>query len=977
MTDEKAGQAQDTVSFGPFRLLAGERLLEKSGSPLNLGARALDILIVLVEHASEVVRKKDLIARVWPDVAVDEGNLRFHIAALRKALGDGQSGARYVTTVPGRGYCFVAPVSRSSPRRRPEQDGLAAEPAHRLPASLKRMVGRDDAVQTITEQLAAERFLTVVGPGGIGKTTVALAVAHMLLPSFDGAVRFIDLGPISDPQLVPCTLASELGLMVRNSDPTPSIVSFLRDKRMLLMLDSCEHVIETAAAFAERIFEEAPQVYILATSREPLWVEGEHVHRLAALDSPPDAAGLTAAEALAFPAIQLFVERVIACGNRYELSDADAPVVAEICRRLDGIALAIELAASRVGAYGVKETAALLEHRFGLLWQGRRTALPRHQTLSATLEWSYDLLTEQERVILRRLAVFAGAFTLEACLSVAAGDDVDEAQIVGAVGSLVARSLATAAIGPGETYYRLLDTTRAYVLEKLIDSGEADAASRRHAAYYRDYLERIGAGLRGGGTQSLERATCAIHVGNVRKALEWCFGPGGDVALGVGLAAASAPLLLKMSLLTQCHRWTARALASLDQGARGTRRELELRSAFGLALMFTKGNSEEVRVAFTRALVLAEAFKDPVSQLRLLGRLHIFHERIGDFRGALACAERGAAVAGEIADPAGMAAAQSLLGIGYHLNGDQARARAHLEAALIQPPCSQRINSSDFGFDHSNRARITLARTLWLQGHADQALALARQTVEEAAALEHPVTLCIALICAVSVCVWRGDIESADEGLDRFMAHAERHSLAPYNAVGQGVKGKLAVMRGQAESGMKLLRDALETLHAARYELVTASFKSSIANGLAMTGNHAAALKEIDETLDLAECGGGDSYFMPELLRLKGRILMACPRAQSAKAEGYLRRALELSRRQGALAWELRAATSLAAFWAAQDAVKQAREVLAPVYARLTEGFDSADVKYAGRLLDQLGMPAHSNGALSGTEPRPAQLRSA
>jgi DNA-binding winged helix-turn-helix (wHTH) protein len=315
---------EGAVSFGPFRLFPGERLLERDGVALHLGGRALDILILLVERAGEVVSKRELVARVWADVTVDEGSLRFHVAALRKALGDGQSGARYVTNVPGRGYCLVAPVSRSSRPEFPSVEKAASTQPRTLPAKLARMVGREDTVRKIADDIAARRFVTVVGPGGIGKTTVAIAVGHRLQASFDDAIHFLDLGALSDPRLVPIVLASTLGLVVHSDDPVPSLLASLRDKRLLLVLDSCERVIDTLAPLAERIVAAAPQIHILATSREALRVEGEQIHLLPALDCPPVDAKLKASAALAFPAVQLFIERAAAGSNRFALSDADA-----------------------------------------------------------------------------------------------------------------------------------------------------------------------------------------------------------------------------------------------------------------------------------------------------------------------------------------------------------------------------------------------------------------------------------------------------------------------------------------------------------------------------------------------------------------------------------------------------------------------------------------------------------------------------
>src|SRR5712671_555124 len=450
--------SQDVIRFGPFRLSPAERLLEKDGVRVRLGSRALDILIALVERPAEVVSKKELIAKVWPDLVVDEGSLRFHILALRKALGQGRSGISYVTNVSGRGYCFVAPISRVASPPVLLSNSLADSPVG-LPPSPIRMVGRGETVQLISEELIARRFLTIVGPGGIGKTTVANAVSRTMLAAFDGAVHYVDFGPLGTPSLVPNIVASTVGLPGNFDDPLDALSAFLRDRRMLLVFDSCEHLIEVIAPLAERIFREAPGVHILVTSREPLQVEGEQVHRLDPLAFSPDDESLTAASALTFPAIQLFVERAAAHGCGFELNDADAPIVGKVCRRLDGIALALELAAGRVGAYGIKGIASLLDGPSRLLWHGRRTASPRHQTLSAMLDWSYNLLDASERATLCGLSVFVGAFSLEAAQFVVAEDTFKREEVVEAIAGLVTKSLVTVETDHTGTLYRLLDTT--------------------------------------------------------------------------------------------------------------------------------------------------------------------------------------------------------------------------------------------------------------------------------------------------------------------------------------------------------------------------------------------------------------------------------------------------------------------------------------------------------------------------------------
>src|ERR1700740_3571878 len=479
MNDRRTLQPKDVLSFGPFSLFAAERLLKKGGEPVPLGGRALDILIALAERAGEVVTRKELISTVWPDVSVEEANLRFQLAALRKALGDGRDGARYISNISGRGYCFVAPVTRLTTASRVPVTAIAAtERVQGLPPRPARMVGRDDTVRSLAQQLQMWRFVSIVGPGGIGKTTVAISVAHRLIDGFHDAVFFVDLAALTDPQLVPTAVASALGLTVQTQDPVVSLLAFIGDRKILLVLDNCEHVIGVAAARAERIVSESPQAHILATSREALRVEGEHVHLLYSLDCPPEDAGLTAMEALRYPAAQLFMEQAAASGYSAALSDIDAPMVARSCRRLDGIAPAIELAASRVGCLGIRETAELLDNRFSLLWRGRRTALPRHETLNAVLDWSYSLLSEREKVVLCRLSVFVGNFTLQAAGSVASETEVDDAGVIDAVTSLVAKSLISATVINESTYYRLLDTTRAYAAAKLAERGGGDSAAR-------------------------------------------------------------------------------------------------------------------------------------------------------------------------------------------------------------------------------------------------------------------------------------------------------------------------------------------------------------------------------------------------------------------------------------------------------------------------------------------------------------------
>ncbi|QQO14293.1 winged helix-turn-helix domain-containing protein [Bradyrhizobium diazoefficiens] len=944
---EPRGAATEARSFGPFTVTPHERLVTRDGVALPLGAKAFDTLIALMSRPNQVVSKRELMALVWPGITVEETNLRFQVAALRKALGDGKDGARYITTLSGRGYCFVAPISQAeiAPARRPAPQ--VELPPVKLPNRLQRMVGRDDAIAAVSDKLVASRFVTIVGPGGVGKTAVAVAIAHDLLETFSDAAHFVDLAALSDPDLVITSILLMLGLPAEADDPLPALLAHLRDKRMLLILDNCEHVVAAAAPVAADIFHAAPHVHILATSREALRVEGEQVYRLAPLAVPPDDSRLTAAAARTYPALQLFLERAAAGGAQIALDDANAAIIARICRKLDGMALAIELAAGRIEAYGLEQTATLLDERLNLLWQGQRTAPQRQRTLQATLDWSYGLLSDNERVVLRRLAVFAGHFTISAALEIVPDEHVDRARLFDAVDSLVAKSMVAPRPVGAMMRYRLLDTTRAYLLEVEPDD---TALAARHATYYRRWLEQAGATWATVPSAD-ERAIHFSALHNVRAALDWCFGTRGDANIGIALAAAAAPIFLAMSLLTECRRWSERALLAINPSSRGSAEEMHIQAALGLTLMFTRGGSEAARTALSRSLAIAQARGDAPNQLQLLGRMHIFHERMGQFDAALGYAQQSLVVAETLGDAASIALANSLLGVSLHLAGEHRDALRMLEAAW-HGPGTERI-STVYGFDHRNRAGITLARELWLQGRPADARELARQTITEAAQMDHPITLCIALIWAVSLDLWSGDLEAAEANIERFIAHAQSRSMGPYLAVGRGVKGELAIRRGNAADGVETIRACLRELHEAGYELLTTTFNIALVQGLMALSQTEQSACLIDDAIRLVE-QGGDHLYRPELLRMKGRVLLSLPEPDAEQAEACFAQSLELSRRNGAKAWELRAAIDLAGFIAERGRRDEAKRLLQSTLEGFTDGSETADTRTANSVLQTL-----------------------
>jgi predicted ATPase len=646
------------------------------------------------------------------------------------------------------------------------------------------------------------------------------------------------------------------------------------------------------------------------------------------------------------------MERVAASGAGLELTDADAAIVAGICRKLDGVALAIELAAGRVEAYGLQRTAELLDQRLSMLWFGQRTAPPRQRTLHAMLDWSYQLLSGSERAVLRLLAIFVGDFTMEAALAIVTNTTVDRAVVLAAVDSLVAKSmLATRSFGAAMRY-RLLDTTRAYALDINMDDRELADLAARHATYYQHWLDQTGAEWLTLSTAT-ERAPHLAGIANIRAALEWCFGLNGNTEIGVRLAAAAAPAFLGMSLLTECRRWSEQAIASLDERARATPEEMHLQAALGLSLMFTGGPSEAARAAMNRGALIAEQCGDVTNQLQLLCQLHMFHHRRGDYKIALHYASGSATVAETIASAAAVALARSQMGISLNYMGDLGAARVELEACLQHGSGSRRTSTILHGFDHYIITGGYLARNLWLQGHPAQAMDRVRLTIKDAAAMDHPVTLSIALIWAVSVFLWIGDLRSAKEHVDWSMSHARSYSLAPYLAAAHGFEGELAIRRGDPAGGVEMLRDSIEKLHAAHYELLMTAFNISLVQGLAACGRSAEAHALIDESIRRVETRGDFSY-MPELLRVKGNLFLSKQEVSIEGAKDCFNRSLDLSRLQGARAWELRTATDLAALWADLGRSDRGLALLQPVYEQFDEGSDTADLKAAARLLAKL-----------------------
>lgn len=954
--------------FGPFRLVPARQLLLEGATPVRLGSRALDILTALVEREGELVGKSELIARVWPDTVVEEGNLKAHVATLRKALGDGQPGHRYIATIPGRGYQFVAPVeilgsSRMAPvptAGRPGDPPEAApafdrslSPKHNLPRRLSQPIGRDEVIERVSSRVLRRRLVTLVGSGGIGKTTVALAAADRLLAGFSDGAWFVDLSPVQDPRLVPNAVASVLGVAIRSRDPYSELAAHLAERRLLILLDSCEHVVEAAAPLVEEILRSSPGVHVLATSREALRAEDERVERLLPLETASADDRLTAEEALTYPALRLFAERMAAVAGGKMIEDGDTLLVAQICRRLDGIALAIELAAGRVAAFGLRGVAERLDDRFRLLTHGRRTALPRHQTLAATLDWSYRYLSDDERRTLRRLGIFAGRFTLQAAATVAADETLATWQIEECIANLVDKSLISVDASGTTAYYRLLDTTRAYARERLAELAELEPMAQRHAEFMRDAIRRAEADWHVTPTDEW-RAAYRSLIDDLRAALAWSATPQGDPVIAVALAAGAVPLWFELWLLEECRTQAEIALATLESGTvSDDRRMMQLYAAIALTQFYTVRASRDTASAWSSALSLSEALGDVDYQLRALWGNWGTHMIRGEFAKSLEFARRFTAVAMASPDPNERLIGDRLAGSAMHFLGDQDGARTRLESMLagyVTP--GRRSHAVRFQSEQRTTAHWYLARIYWLQGLADTALRAVAINVEEAVTLGHPMTLCNALAgAACPVTLLAGDLDAAGRYIEMLRRESATGVLEIWQSQSRCFEGELSVRCGDAATGLAQLRSGIEQLIRSGVSQYLPANLGMLAECLMATGEHGEARAAVDDAIARAARSGA-RWNLAELLRIKGEILVRSGDAESAEQEFLA--SYGIARALRTPAWELRTATSLARLRLAQGRATEAGEALAAAYRQLSEGLETHDPRAARSLLDAI-----------------------
>jgi len=926
---------EQAVHFGPYRVYPGQRLVMEAEQPLRLGRRAMDILLILLEHAGNVVSKQQLMDQVWPDTVVEEINLRVHMAALRKALGDGQAGQRYIVTVAQRGYSFVAPLFLEQVQ--PLSPGDAVQNRrHNLPLRSTRLIGRQAMVDSLMTHLPRQRFITLVGPGGIGKTTVALSAAEQLLGRYRDGIRLLDLAPINDPRMIVGHLAALLELSLHDGEPLNSLALFLRGRQMLLVIDNCEHLIDSVALLCETLLRGAPQLHILATSRESLRAEGEFVQRLESLDCPPPIAVLDRAQALSFSALQLFIERAMASHDSFEPSDEELPLLIEICRRLDGIPLALELAAAQVANLGVEGLLAQLQDSFRLLTHCSQATPGRHQTLRATLDWSFKLLSACEQTCLRRLGVFRGGFTLDSAAAVIVGHQIAPREVFGSVTQLVAKSLLSVEVGDEEVFYRLLDTTRHYALDKLEQADELTATRQRHTERCLALMQQAQADWEQTPTVLwIERYARSLE--DIRAALDWGLNAQGPQALALRLTAASTPLWQELSLLKEHGGYVRKALALLDAAPEPCPRlKMTLKLALGSACYHVQGGTAQTIGAFVTARSLARQCNDVIGELRAISGHMAVNLSRGHYQMALEQTRQFDQL-GLHGDPALSLSTQRLRVLALHFSGDQARARLNAEEVIQRMAHSGHLNRFTHGFgvqyDQSVAALTILARILWIQGQPERAWQTAKQAMDIALQINHGTSICYTLALAgCLIAQYNGDHQTARQLLRLLLEQAQKHSVVLFYTWAQHYAQVIDGTDAQVPQrpGVGLIKDIMVTLDGAFVD---------------------------DDLLERAD-NGVAGWSTAEILRARADALLAqgCP-VKNDTAESVLLKALDVAQAQGALAWELRSALSLARLWQRQGRQRQAFELLMPVYQRFTEGHGTPDLLAVGVLLGELKDP--------------------
>ncbi len=933
------------IQIGTLSVDFEQRDIRCRGASLRIGARALDILEVLHRANGSVVSKDDIMDAVWPGLIVEENRLQVHVATLRKALGASRD---LIKTVPGRGYVLIAnPAVAHEPAPR----ATALPPDAVAAASPVPLVGRQAEIEQIVDMIERAPVVTLVGAGGIGKTSLAERVAHELRSRSGERVRFVALASAATRDDVLLAMAAELGLEVDGLPDIDRIGDAFAASRGLIVLDNAEHVVDLVADLVDTLTSRAASLRVLVTSREPLHISVEAVFRVSPLAVPDGSASVD--EMVRHSAVELFLARIRAATPDCAIDAAGIRLIGDICRRLDGLPLAIELAAARVATLGLEIVASRLDDRLNLLTGGLRSALPRHQTLRATFDWSYVLLDAAARALFRRMACFIGPFTFDAAREVAMEPGMSAAEMIAVLGELVAKSLVTVEFDGAQARYRLTESTRAYALEKLRNEGEFDAVAERHACYERGQEEA-----------RMQTQAPAPDLASLRLAAH-AQAPHAPVAAGPQAldADALARALLEPARMRECSILARRALDAIEaEGVAPVEaaREMRLRAAYAAALLHTDGDSHTAAAMWDRTLGLAGRIGDEAFDARALVGLWNTMLTRSDIHESLRYATRFERAAERRGDRSQRLLANAMVATSLHYFGEHAQARERLEAAtdelaeVGEPSCA----AAALGIDVATLGSTMLTRLVWMQGDPEHAMRLAAQAVECARRAGAGLALCVVLgAAAVPIALRYGDHDVISDYLGTLRSTAEANGFDIWLSHAECLAGQFDMQSGHPGAGLARLEPALRRIEASGFRRVLAPLIVAYAEGLTRTGRAAEACGKLDATL--VRCRAhGEHLFVPELLRARGLAMLEQARTADAdlaiacEADGHrhLLMGIHAANGQGAAMWALRGTLDLADHLIERGRTGQASSLVAGLSGHFDPQSRAFDVRRLARL---------------------------
>ena len=928
------------IHFGPFKLAAARRRLYCNGDEVQLGGRAMDVLIALAARKGALATREELFSAAWPGICVHDSNLKVTIAYLRRALREHDPHTEYINTVVGRGYWLGLDECASEPDKMVQHNWADM----RLP-EIDMMVGREQDIAIVCNALAAERLVTIAGAGGIGKTTVAIAAAQIFSDQGRGAVSFVDFGDVVGEEFVISALAAALGVSVRG-DALPAIVSILARRRALLILDTCEHVLAAVAHLCEVVLSNTRDIQILTTSRQVLRAKAEKVIWLPPLSLPPLSEADNLPEVLAWGAPAMLHARAREHG--YSPQTEEAAALAQVCRRLEGMPLAIELVSARLAERGANALLAELDERFLTFSRDTSSAPERQRTLLLTLRWSYATLTDREASVLRAVSAFAGPFDTAGAVKVTSASGFRPDEIFDAIGGLRSKSMLSVDQEALEPRYHLLDSTRAFSRDLLERSGEISSVASRHAQLQLDLLEAAGERQATMPARNWRRAYGGL-LGDLRSALDWSLGRSNDPVLGIRLVAAGLPLWQEMSLGAEIDRNCRRALAEFRR-LDFPDKSLELALVGGLASVSTylSDDPEHAAALFRRAIALAREIGDASAECRALAAFATYDLMPG----------RGGAVAETLAEmraavPAtGEPAArweEEQLRAQWEIricDFDMALRRVKRLFAELQDDAEQAVPR--FQIHQKMNVEVQLAALHWLTGRPQRAADFAEIAARDASEVEHGLTL---IHCLAQGVVWtllqcRDHIRVKDH-IESLRNAIFRHGMAAWIPVANCYSVVVAAMEGENPDPAELraafdaIRGGMVQLrHDARYAMLA---EAMLANGQA----HDAALV-VDHVFSLNPRPWGYCEF----LRLRAATEGAFGRPR--EAEAILKEAVEAARSIGSPAWELRSTYDLAFLLSDRGRRQQARDLLRPIATSFDEKSARGDLAKARLLLREV-----------------------